>query len=104
MNTKQLSSGMTNMGKFAKYRVHFDMRKTGFIMASSDAIKPDQVEEYQRVFGCGQGWVSDLNGVTYWQADPPDSDENARRLAKEWLDELERTYPNKANIIMAMLK
>lgn len=92
------------MGKFSDYRIHFNIsRKTGLLTAHSDVIRIAQVEEYQKVFGCGHGSPHSVSGEMHWHADYPGKDENALRLAQEWLDEMQEEYPNKAAAIARMI-
>jgi hypothetical protein len=92
------------MGRFSEYRIHFNIvRKTGLLSAHSDVIRISQVEEYQKVFGCGHGSPHSITGEMYWQADYPGKDENAKRLAQEWLTEMEDEYPHKAAVLVRML-
>lgn len=92
------------MGKFAKYRIHFNVGlNNGLLNAHSDPISPDEVEEYQETFGCGIGALHHGTGKTHWHADTHGRDENSRRLAEEWLIELAHVYPNKAKVVLGML-
>jgi hypothetical protein len=92
------------MGKFFEYRIHFDMSKKGVFTAHSDPIKVEEIEKYKKVFGCGVSFSHYITGNLHWIADPIGKDENARRLALEWLDELGNEFPGKAKVIREMLK